>query len=321
MAAITDPAPADVTTELDALRAGLDQAIPAKGPDNLVIGTWNVRAFDRVAPAWRTGKGASPIRDLSNVACLAEVVRRLDVIAIQEVRASAQAFLAMMAALGPGWAFLATDVTQGSAGNNERLTFVFDTSRVNLSGLACELVVAAQQAGIPAHALAGQFARTPYAVGFARAGARFTLTTLHVTYGTAASDRIPELTEIAQWLAHWSGSGDVWGTNLVALGDFNIDRAGDPLYAAFTSTGLTPPAPLNFVPRTVFDDPNPAAPPDHRHFYDQIAWFAATPLAHLTYRNAGMFNFDTGLIPAESTVQLSWRISDHFPLWCEFELS
>jgi hypothetical protein len=231
----------------------------------------------------------------------------------------------MMQLLGPGWAYLVTDVTQGKAGNNERLAFVFDTSRVQPSGLACELVVAADQAGIAPGALAGQFARTPYAVSFARDAARFTLTTLHVVYGHASADRVGELTEVAQWLARWAHSGDMWGTNLIALGDFNIDRASDPLYQAFTSTGLRPPDQLNQVPRTVFDDPDPVAPPDHRHFYDQIAWFTTTAgqpvLQAITPANAGMFNFDNGTIPATNTVQLSWRISDHFPLWCEFHLS
>jgi hypothetical protein len=33
-----------------------------------------------------------------------------------------------------------------------------------------------------------------------------------------------------------------------------------------------------------------------------------------------MFNFDTGIIPAKDTRQLSWRISDHFPLWAEVRL-
>jgi len=39
------------------------------------------------------------------------------------------------------------------------------------------------------------------------------------------------------------------------------------------------------------------------------------------FANAGMFNFDNGVIPAQSRQQLSWRISDHFPLWCEFEIT
>jgi hypothetical protein len=31
--------------------------VPAKADGNLLIGTWNVRAFDRAAAAWRTSKG------------------------------------------------------------------------------------------------------------------------------------------------------------------------------------------------------------------------------------------------------------------------
>jgi endonuclease/exonuclease/phosphatase family metal-dependent hydrolase len=302
----------------------MDVVVPPKRRNNLVIGTWNIRAFDRVVPKWRSVSGDSPIRDLSNVACIAEVIRRFDVAAIQEVRQSAAAFLMMMEALGEGWAYVVTDVTQGYEGNNERLAFVFDRRRVQPSGLACELVVAVEDAtSISGDTLKKQFARTPYAVSFARGSSQFTLVTLHVTYGKRAKDRVPELEEIALWLARWAKKGDQWGTNLIALGDFNIDRQTDPLYQAFTSTGLQPPDPLNYVPRTVFDDPDPNATPDHRHFYDQIAWFtsgAGVPLLTLEYVNAGMFNFDTGIIPAKDTRQLSWRISDHFPLWAEFRL-
>ena len=69
-------------------------------------------------------------------------------------------------------------------------------------------------------------------------------------------DRIPELKAIAAWFAGWARSMYAWGHNLIALGDFNIDRAGDQLYAAFTSTGLTIPAHLRHVPRTIFGDPD-----------------------------------------------------------------
>jgi endonuclease/exonuclease/phosphatase family metal-dependent hydrolase len=322
MDSITDPPPAEVTAELAALQTKITTMVPAKTPDNLLIGTWNIRDFDRIHSGWRSQPGNSPIRDLSNVACIAEIARHFDVLAVQEVRRTAQGLLAMMAALGPGWSYLVTDVADGSAGNNERLTFIFDTSRVTASGLACELVVAADAAGLPAGVLQGQFARTPYAVSFTRGAHAFTLITLHVVYGAASTARVPELTEIANWLARWARSGDAWGQNLIALGDFNIDRGGDPLYQAFTSTGLQPPAQLNLVPRTIFDDPDPSAPPDHRHFYDQIAWFAPggpTKTAFtLAYTNAGMIDFQGSDIPATSTIQLSWRISDHFPMWCEF---
>lgn len=317
MPEIDDPPPADVAAQLVALRAALDQVVPQKSYGNLLVGTWNVRGFDRVRPVWRSTKGQSPIRDLSNVACIAEIVRRFDVVAVQEVRRSAAAFLAMMRALGSTWAFVVTDVTEGDPGNNERLAFVYDTTRVRPSGLACELVMAADKAGIPGSAIDRQFARTPYAVSFERGQRRFTLVTLHVLWGKKAADRVVELTAIATWLADWSASKDVWSENLLALGDFNIDRRGDPLHKAFTSTGLRAPDALNFVPRTIFDDP---LKPDRTHFYDQIAWFPEGKAAmSIPFVNAGMFDFAGGhLIPADTEIQLASRISDHYPLWCEF---
>lgn len=44
-----------------------------------------------------------------------------------------------------------------------------------------------------------------------------------------------------------------WNSNLVVLGDFNLDRIGDQHYKAFISEGLWPPAELNAVPWTVTD--------------------------------------------------------------------
>jgi endonuclease/exonuclease/phosphatase family metal-dependent hydrolase len=321
---VNDPVPADVAAELRRLSSSLDRVVPAKMPQNLLIGTWNVRAFDAMTPKWRSVPPDSPIRDLSNVLCITEIIRRFDVVAIQEVRRSASAFLAMTQLLGEGWGFLVTDVVGGDVGNNERLAFVFDRQRIRPSGLACELVVFARENGVSEEVMTEQFARTPYAASFSRGGHPFTLVTLHVLWGASSQARLPELKEIAGWLADWSLSGDQWGRNLIALGDFNIDRRGDALYEAFTSKGLRTPPALNFVPRTVFDDPDPKAEPNHTHFYDQIAWFTgegAAPAMSMSCRNAGMFNFDDGVIPATSTTQLSWRISDHFPLWVEFDVN
>jgi hypothetical protein len=62
--------------------------------------------------------------------CIAEIVCQFDVVAVQEVRESAQAFLLMMKALGEGWAFLVTDVTRGKEGNMERLFGGLDDDRL-----------------------------------------------------------------------------------------------------------------------------------------------------------------------------------------------
>jgi len=67
--------------------SALDSAIPPKQPDrNLLVATWNIRAFGRVTEKWRSQPGDSPRRDLFDVRCIAEIVSRFDVIAIEEAR-------------------------------------------------------------------------------------------------------------------------------------------------------------------------------------------------------------------------------------------
>jgi hypothetical protein len=132
---ITDPPPASVAAQVAAYVAALDQVIPAKQNQNLLIGTWNIRAFNRLTPKWRSVAGESPLRDLSNVLCIAETLPRFDVVAVQEVGTDPEAFLATVETLGSGWAFLLTDVVLGDLGHGERLAFVFDQRRLRPSGL------------------------------------------------------------------------------------------------------------------------------------------------------------------------------------------
>ena len=167
-------------------------------------------------------------------------------------------------------------------------------------------------------ALRRQFARTPYAVSFLSAERTFILVTLHVIYGEDADQRVPELGGIAEWLADWARRENSWSHNLIALGDFNIDRVGDQLYDAFTSTGLRTPQELNEVPCTIFGSAGEA-----KH-YDQIAWFTGeggVPELSLRFtQRAGHFDFTTTVLGTLTKQQISWRVSDHYPLWAEFSV-
>ncbi|MCA9976427.1 MAG: endonuclease/exonuclease/phosphatase family protein [Anaerolineales bacterium] len=321
MPRITDAPPDEIIAELTQLRAALDRDIPAKALDrNLLIATWNIRAFGDLTEKWQSEPDDTPKRDLHALRCIAEIISRFDVIAIQEVRANIKSLRHMLKYLGKNWGLILTDVTKGSPGNGERLAFVFDRRRVNLSGLASELVVPLEQLNqIGPDALDKQFARTPYAVSFLSEGKTFILVTLHVLYGKQAKERVPELKAIAEWLADWAKDINNWDHNLIALGDFNIDRQGDALYDAFVSTGLFIPDDMHHVPRTIFSDA------EKPKFYDQIAWFTeegGVPALSLKYIRGGGFDFtQTALKTLNLTdVQLSWRISDHYPLWVEFAI-
>lgn len=141
----------------------------------------------------------------------------------------------------------------------------------------------------------------------------------HVLWGDGPADRLPEITAFARWMRNRRDRPNDWNSNLMVLGDFNLDRLDDPLYDAFVSTGLFPPVELNEVPRTIIDNDRT------RHFYDQIAWFSEptgeSMLESLAYtRRGGSFDFVPHVFQGLSRPQLSWRISDHYPLWVEFEL-
>lgn len=326
MPRILDTPPTEVQEEIADLRALLDQQIPDKALDqNLLVATWNIRAFGRVTRKWQAEEDDSPKRDLHALRIISEIVSRFDVIALQEVKGTLQALRDMLKWLGPAWGLVLTDVTRGDPGNGERLAYLFDTRKLQMSGLAAELVLPAEQlalGAIDSGALDRQFARTPYAVAFRANRDTFILVTLHVLFGQNAAAREPELRAVAEWLAGWARDINVYDQNLIALGDFNIDRAGDRLFDAFVSTGLQVPTDLHQVPRTLFADP---ADPAGDKFYDQIAWFTGAhgvPALSLRYNRGGFFDFtrvalrDRGL----SKQQLSWRISDHYPLWVEFLL-
>lgn len=322
MTTVIDPPPLNVQSDLDALSAALDIHIPAKSDDNLLIATWNIRAYASLTRKWTASSSDSPKRDLRGLRAIIEILTRFDVIAIQEVKGDLRALRDTLRFLGEDWSFLMTDINASGEGNDERLAFLFDRSRLKPSGLACELVVPPEREDhIDKNALQTQFARTPYAVSFVRENTTFILVTLHVLFGDREADRLAELREIADWMRDWARRSNRYHHNLLVLGDFNIDRKGSDGYNAFTATGLTVPGVLINQPRTVFDDPGN---PSDDSFYDQIAWFetGSHKLINMPLRSGGSFDFmpfvytDTNL----SRKSISYRLSDHLPLWVEFGL-
>ena len=195
------------------------------------------------------------------------------------------------------------------------MAYVFDSRRVQLSGLASELVVPKEELNqIGEDALYKQFARTPYAVSFRIGDQSSILVTLHILYGKNAKSRIPELKAIAKWLSTWGKDANVYDKNLITLGDFNIDKRGDLLHKTFISEGLHIPTDMQSVTRSIFDKTK---------YYDHIAWFEGDkghPQLSLEYIQGGNYDFvETTLVKQKlSKNELSWKISDHYPIWAEF---
>ncbi|WP_117884241.1 endonuclease/exonuclease/phosphatase family protein [Aureibaculum luteum] len=320
MPIITDTPPDIVQENLELLRNDLNEKIPSKKLDeNLLIATWNIRAFGNLTRKWDSDKDDSPKRDLHSILCICEIIKRFDVIAIQEVKSNIRALRDTLKVLGSNWSLILTDVSKGSSGNGERMAYLFDTRRVQLSGLAGELVVPNEWTkGLKKDVLQEQFVRTPYAVSFKSNHQTFILVTLHIKYGKKSSERISELKGVAKWLSDWAGDINAYHQNLITLGDFNIDERGDLLDKTFLSEGLFVPEQLQSkdTTRSIFNETK---------YYDQIAWFnnnKKVPNLSLKFEKGGNYDFvDVALKNRKlEKLSLSWLISDHYPLWAEFKL-
>lgn len=312
---ILDTQPQSIQDNLTDLKADLDLKIPPKKLEkNLLIATWNIRSFGDITRKAESNKTDSPKRDFHSILCIAEIIKRFDVVAIQEVKANIKGLRDTMKLLGDNWSLILTDVNRGDQGNDERMAYLFDTRRVNLSGLACELVVPQEWLNVASDAaLTEQFVRSPYAVSFRSFGQTFILVTLHIKYGKSSKDRIKELKGIARWMSDWASDINVYHQNLIALGDFNIDKRGDLLNQTFISEGLFihPTLQNETVTRSIFDETK---------YYDQIAWFnnkAGIPNLDLKFVNGGNFDFLTHALSNRNLTKqsLSFMMSDHYTLW------
>ena len=320
MISVTDNPPIEVKKNLDLLKVDLNSKIPAKKLDqNLLIATWNIRAFGNLTRKWDSADGDSPKRDLHSIRCIAEIIKKFDVIAVQEVKNNIRALRDTLKFLGTNWSLILTDVNKGKVGNGERMAYIFDTRRVQLSGLAGELVVPEEwEDDIKDNALATQFVRSPYAVSFQSGNHTFILVTLHILYGKSPKSRVQELKGIAKWLSSWANDMNAYHQDLIVLGDFNIDERGDLLDKTFLSEGLYIPPKLQNeeVTRSIFNTAK---------YYDQIAWFDSQtngPKLSMEFVNGGNYDFVPFALKNRGLTKnsLSWLISDHYPLWAEFKV-
>ena len=317
---ILDTPSAATLEDLKLLSDDLDLKIPPKVLDkNLLIATWNIRALGGITEKECSATKDSPKRDFQSLLCIAEIIKRFDVIAIQEIKGNLKSLRDLMKIMGEHWAFIITDVNRGCAGNDERMGYIFDMRRVKMSGLACELVVPQEWMKVASEdALTEQFVRSPYGVSFKSNNQTFILVTLHILYGKASKDRIKELKGIAKWMADWAKNVNVYHQNLICLGDFNIEKRGDLLNETFISEGMFIPKELQNekVTRSIFDETK---------YYDQIAWFndsKKVPNLSLTYKTGGNYDFVGKALANRKLAKqaLSFMMSDHYPLWVEFKV-
>lgn len=226
-----------IAERLLTLRHDLYEAIEKdREPDSLVIGSWNLRAFDDGVP-----------RMDESYHYIAEIVGHFDICAIQEVKKDLNPLRRLVKLLGPDWDFFVSDVSTHKGGNNERMAFVYNTNRVIFRNLIGEIVLAKEDL------VSGeQVARSPFFASFQAGWFKFSLCSSHIVYGDDLGIRATEIKVIADALYKRSKSEDQVH---IFLGDMNIETEDDEVMQALKDSKMIVPefGPTNMGGNRWFD--------------------------------------------------------------------
>ncbi len=174
MASITETPPAAIREELTRLRRQLARDIPKKTDRNLLIATWNLREFGDLTTQMDSTQADTPKRDLHALACIKEIVKRFDVVAIQEARrawgrcASCSSGSAATGRSSSPTRSRTTRATTSASPSSSTAPASRSMARLRLVVPYSWSKAKRPKTGIAGIALDRQFARTPYAVSFKR---------------------------------------------------------------------------------------------------------------------------------------------------------
>lgn len=226
-----------ICSSLLTLRHDLAERIKKdRQPNSLIIGSWNIRAFDDGVP-----------RMDESYHYIAEIIDHFDICAIQEVKADLWPLRRLLKLLGPDWDFFVSDVSTHKGGNNERMAFVYNTNRVIFRNLIGEIVIAREDL------INGeQIARSPFFASFQADWFKFSLCSAHIVFGKDLGLRAAEIKVIADTLVKRAKKEDQVH---IFLGDMNIEKKDDEVMAALKNSGLTVPdfGPTNMNGNRWFD--------------------------------------------------------------------
>ena len=282
-----------------------DRAIPPRSKSNLLVATWNLTNFGLQK------------REKDHLHLMAEILRPFDVVAIQEVADDLSQLADLVGFLGSGWDFYYTDI----AGNDERLGFIYDQSRVMPTGLAGELAMRGYEReriiveDVETEPFEG-FNRNPFMFGFAAGAFTFYLVNVHL-YWSNFGIRQLEAEALGKWASGRVKKNYPPNDDIILIGDFNMPhmKPTDAIYRRLAKYGLELPAHTSDIIGTnLAGDKN----------YDQIAFFPGPSHSDFTGR-MGVVDFDNAIYPdlyAQDETRffryVRYYLADHRPMWAEF---
>lgn len=306
----------DPDVEIRALRKYRDtvpgRAIPAKASNRLLIGSWNLANFgvqERTANDHRV---------------MAEVLSWFDVIAVQEVNDNLKGLSALRDHLPNPFNVVFSD----SAGNNERMTYIYDGRKVQLRDEIGEIAIPPRdlpKINLPGiHGAFDGFDRNPYLTAFQAGQFQFELVNVHLFFGSDADPadmarRCLEAYAIARWADLRRKDANTYCQDVLVLGDFNLPKVDpkDPVYKALTKRGLQIPPHSTQIGTAIASESH----------YDQLAFFPDETPEYTG--ESGVFDWDGAIFKtlwnqrkkSEFLAYCKYHVSDHRPIWAQFKIA
>ena len=307
----------DLATEIKALRdypkARPNRKIPDKSAQRLLLATWNIANL-----------GLQERRD-NDHKLIAEMLGWFDLIAVQEVNDNLGGLRAIQNFLPKTFRVLFSN----SAGNNERMAFVYDSKKIKpLEKIGILTIPPSQQSDIRIEGITQEFRgfdRSPFLATFRVGSFTLLLVCVHLYFGDddakeSIDRRCLEAYAVGRWGDLRRKSKNAFTPNIIALGDFNLPKVdpGDPIYKALTRRGLELPTHSTQIGSSVTSDSH----------YDQVTFFPGD--VKEKFVSAGVFDFDGALFrnlwdPLDKKNTrffdyMKYYVSDHRILWAEFKL-
>jgi endonuclease/exonuclease/phosphatase family metal-dependent hydrolase len=287
--------------------------IPARSANKLLLATWNIANL-----------GGQERRE-KDYTLIAEILSWFDIIGVQECKDNLSGLRQLKAQLPENYKVIFSN----SAGNDERMTYIWDSKKVSQLEKVGELFIPlSDYPFIKLPNVKTKFAgydRCPFIATFKAKNFDFVLVNSHTYFGnsktkesvtTSMERRALETFCVARWAELRRKSKHAFSKNIIAVGDFNIPKAekGDPIYDALTAKGMLLPEHSTKVFSNIKNDAD----------YDQVAFL---PGLKDRIRDNGVFDFDTALFPAlyKKNQKLfaeycKYYISDHRPKWVQITL-
>ncbi|MCK6552678.1 endonuclease/exonuclease/phosphatase family protein [Myxococcota bacterium] len=308
--------------------------VPRTSPGSILVATWNLANLGVQA------------RTEADLALIAHMLRRFDLVALQEVSTDVRHLERICELLGSEFDVVMTD----PSGNFERLAFLYRVAKVRRGRLAGELALdprryprrtvcvpyrARGRARVARHRRVAfqPFSRTPFLHTFESEDLRLTLANAHLYYGEWSTGarrserlgycrRVLEAYALARWAAESARDLEDPRDAVMVVGDLNVPRMtpADPVFRSLLGFGLRP-------------EPYPSRTGgsnlDNDKTYDQIVTVPGSTERRI--EASGVFDFDNAVFAelwddlassrtlARAVVRfnahLRYHISDHRPVW------